>query len=403
MRWHEVSPVKFLNQVAAVTALNIRNLPQRLGGSAVAVVGVAAVVLVFSAVLSMAAGFERTMVAAGSDDTAIVMRSGSTTELNSGLSNEQLLIVTNAPGVLKDGDAAVVSGELYVVVDLEKKATGEDANVPLRGVQPGAFDVRDNVEIVEGRMFEQGRNELVVGRAAQQEFAGLGVGSEIRFGQIAWRVVGVFEAGGSVSESELWTDLRVLQNMYRRGDSVQSVRVKLENAAALETLDAALADDPRIEADVRSERAYYADQAEPLSQFIRMVGYPLTFLMGIGAVFGALNSMYASVSVRGKEIATLRALGFGPIPVLVSTIVESTLLALAGGLIGGALAFAVFNGFRVSTLNGASFSQVVFDFAVTPELLTQGLVTALVIGVVGGFFPALRAARLPVAQALREL
>lgn len=206
-----------------------------------------------------------------------------------------------------------------------------------------------------------------------------------------------------MSESELWTDLRVLQSMYGRGSGVQSVRVRLTSEEAIETLGQALADDPRVDVDVMSEKAYYSTQAAPLSEFIKMVGYPLTFLMAIGAVFGALNSMYASVSVRGKEIATLRALGFGPLPVLVSTIIESTLLALIGGLIGGIVAFLAFNGFQVSTLNGASFSQVVFDFAVTPDLLTQGMVAALIIGVIGGFFPAVRAARLPVAQALREL
>ncbi len=395
--------MRAINQILAVTWLNLRNLPQRVASSVVAVIGVAAVVLVFAAVLSMAKGFERTMVAAGSEDTAIIMRSGSTSELNSGLSNEQVLIVGEAPGVLRDGDRAVMSAELYVIVDLKKRTSKTDANVPFRGVQAGAFDVRRDVRLVEGRMFEEGRNEIIVGRSAQQEFLGLDTGSAIRFGQSEWRVVGVFEAGGSVSESELWTDVRVLQGAYRRGNSFQSVRVKLQDADSLAQLQTVLEADPRIDADVMTEREYYSAQAEPLSQFIRTIGYPLTVLMGIGAVFGALNSMYSSVSVRGKEIATLRALGFGPFPVLVSTIVESTLLALVGGLIGGVIAYLVFNGFQVSTLNGASFSQVVFDFAVTPDLLLDGLEAALIIGVVGGFFPAVRAARLPVAQALREL
>ncbi|MBT8084203.1 MAG: ABC transporter permease [Woeseia sp.] len=395
--------MKLLNQIFAVTALNIRNLPQRLGGSIVAVVGVAAVVLVFAAVLSMAAGFERTMMTAGAEDTAIVMRSGSTAELNSGLSNEQALIIAGAPGILRDGDTPVSSGELYVVVDIRKKSTNEDANVPLRGVQPGAFAVRNNIKIDEGRMFEEGKNELIVGRAAQSEFIGLDIGNTIRFGQTTWTVVGVFDAGGSVSESELWTDIRVLQAMYQRGNGVQSVRVRLERPESIAALRLALADDPRVDVDITSEKDYYSTQAAPLSKFIKTVGYPLTILMGIGAVFGALNSMYASVSVRGKEIATLRALGFGPFSVLVSTIIESTLLSLIGGILGGALAYVAFNGFQVSTLNGASFSQVVFDFAVTPELLSQGIVAALIIGLVGGFFPAIRAARLPVAQALREL
>lgn len=392
-----------LQQILAVTWLNLRNLPQRVGSSIVAVIGVAAVVLVFAAVLSMAKGFERTMISAGSDDTAIIMRSGSTSELNSGLSNEQTLIVGDAPGVLKDGDTAVMSAELYVVVDVRKKSTNADANVPFRGIQPGAFDVRKDVTISDGRMFEPGKNEIVVGRAAQQEFIGLATGSTIRFGQTDWSVVGTFTAGGSVSESELWTDVRVLQDAYRRGNSFQSVRVKLQSQDSLAEFQAALEEDPRINPDVMTEKEYYSGQAAPLSQFIKLIGYPLTILMSIGAVFGALNSMYSSVSVRGKEIATLRALGFGPFSILVSTMVESTLLALVGGLLGGAVAFLVFNGFQVSTLNGASFSQVVFDFAVTPDLLIDGLYAALIIGAFGGLFPAIRAARLPVAQALREL
>ena len=392
-----------LKQILAVTALNVRNLPQRTSASLVAVIGIAAVVLVFAAVLSMAKGFERTMVSAGSENTAIVMRSGSTAELNSGLSNEQMLIVSNAPGILKDGDTPVLSAELYVVVDVLKKSTNDDANVPLRGVQAAAFDVRDNVRLSEGRMFEPGRNELIVGRAAQQQFAGLEVGSSIAFGQTDWSIVGVFEADGSVSESELWTDVRILQSVYRRGNSYQSVRVRLESPDSLPLLEAALKEDPRIDPDVLTERAYYSSQAESLSNFIRLIGYPLTILMSIGAVFGALNSMYSSVSARGKEIATLRALGFGPFAVMMSTVVESVLLALAGGIVGGLLAYALFNGFQVSTLNGATFSQVVFDFAVTGDLLLQGLVAALIIGFIGGLFPAIRAARMPVAQALRIL
>lgn len=395
--------MRFLQQVFAVTWLNLRNLPQRLGSSTVAIIGVAAVVLVFAAVLSMAKGFERTMIGAGSEGTAIIMRSGSTAELNSGLSNAQVLIVETAPGVLRDGDNAVMSAELYVVVDVKKKSSNTDSNVPFRGVQAGAFDVRPNVSIVDGRNFEPGKNEIIVGRSAQQEFVGLETGSTIRFGQTEWDIVGSFEADGSVSESELWTDIRVLQGAYRRGNSYQSVRVQLEDEDALASLQAALEADPGINADVVTEREYYSGQAEGLTQFIKIVGYPLTVLMAIGAVFGALNSMYSSVSVRGKEIATLRALGFGPFSILISTIVESTLLALLGGLLGGAVAYLVFNGFQVSTLNGASFSQVVFDFAVTPDLLINGLYAALIIGAFGGLFPAIRAARLPVAQALREL
>jgi putative ABC transport system permease protein len=286
---------------------------------------------------------------------------------------------------------------------VKKKSNNSDANLPFRGIQAGAFEVRKNITLVDGRMFEEGKNEFIVGRSAQLEFQGLNVGDTVRFGQSVWTAVGTFTADGSVSESELWTDVRVLQSAYRRGNSYQSTRVKLESADSLAALEEALANDPRIDADVKSERDYYSSQAEGLTKFIKGVGYPLTFLMAIGAMFGALNSMYSSVSVRGKEIATLRALGFGPGAVLLSTMVESTMLALVGGLIGGVIAFLVFNGLQVSTLNGPSFSQVVFNFAVTGELLVQGLQAALIIGVIGGFFPAIRAARLPVAQALREL
>lgn len=395
--------MRFLNQVFALTQLNILNLPKRIATSAVAVVGVLAVVLVFAAVLSMAKGFERTMIAAGAENVAIVLRSGATSELTSGFSQEQTQVIADAPGVLRDGDQSVSSAELFVVVDVRKRSNDKDANVPFRGIQDGALDVRDGVELVAGRMFETGKNEMIVGRGVQQEFVGLGVGDTLRLGRVDWQVVGTFTAGGSASESEIWTDVRVLQDAYRRGTSYQSVRVRLETPDSIESLEEALEADPRVDVDVFSERQYYAAQAESLSQFIRVLGYPITFLMAIGAVFGALNSMYSSVSARGTEIATLRALGFGPFAVLVSTIIESTLLAIVGGLLGGALAFLVFNGFRVSTLNGGSFSQVVFDFAVTPDLLMQGIQVALVIGLVGGFLPALRAARLPVAQALREL
>lgn len=392
-----------LNQVIAVTWLNILQLPRRIATSTVAIVGVAAVVLVFAAVMSMAKGFERTMTLAGSEDTAIIIRAGSTSELASGINNDQVQIIETAPGVLREGDRSITSAELYVLVDVPLRAADTDANAPFRGVGAGAFEVRNATQLVDGRMFEPGKNELIVGRAAQSEFEGLDLGETIVFGRTGWEVVGVFEANGGVAESELWTDVRVLQGEYRRGNSYQTVRVRLDDARSLPTLEQALKDDPRLDVDVYSERQFYSTQAEGTATFIRVLGYPITVLMSIGAIFGALNSMYSSISARGKEIATLRALGFGPLPVLASTIIESTLLALVGGLIGGFLAFVVFNGFQVSTLSGSSFSQVVFDFAVTPDLLVQGIYAALIIGVVGGFFPALRAARLPVAQALREL
>lgn len=395
--------MSWLNQITSATAVNILSLPQRLASSLVAIIGVSAVVGVFAGVLSMASGFQKTMIAAGSPETAVILRAGSTGELSSGISNEQVNIVSNAPGVRKDGETPIVSAELYVLVDVAKKSNDEDANVPLRGVQPGAFKVRDNLSMVEGRTFETGKNELIVGRGAQGQFKGLEVGSVVPFGVTEWTVVGAFEDDGSVAESELWADVRVIQAAYRRGNSFQSIRVKLESPDSMETLKTALEEDPRIDVDVFDERQFYSQQSEAMTTFIEAVGYPVTILMAFGAIFGALNTMYSSVSARGKEIATLRAIGFGPLAVLVSVMVESAVLAVIGGLLGGGLAFLFFNGFTVSTLNAASFSQVVFDFAVSPGLLLQGLVAAVIIGLVGGIFPAWRAVRIPVAAALREL
>jgi putative ABC transport system permease protein len=392
-----------MTQIVAVTAFNLRSIPQRLAASLVAVIGVSAVVGVFAAVLSMASGFERTMIAAGAEDAVVILRAGSTGELASAVSNEQIQIVSTAPGIRRDENGPMVSGELYVVVDVAKKSTNDAANVPLRGVQESAYAIRENLSIIEGRPFEPGKNEVLVGRSAQLMFRGLEVGDVIPFGLTEWRVVGVFEDDGSVSESEIWTDVRVVQSAYRRGNSYQTIRAKLASADAIDRLREALEADPRIDADVFSEREFYSQQSEAMTELINAVGYPVTILMAIGAIFGALNTMYSSISARGKEIATLRAIGFGPMPVLLSVIIESAVLAFIGGVVGGGLAWLFFNGFTVSTLNAASFSQVVFDFAVTGALIRQGLVAALIIGLVGGLFPAVRAVRMPVAAALREL
>lgn len=392
-----------INQTIAVSIAGIRSLPSRLGPSSVAVFGTACVVGVFIGVLSMAAGFQKTMQAAGSENTYIITREGATSELNSGFSHEQTQLMTDAPGVARDPEnSPIASAELFVIVDIPKKTTNSPANVPLRGVQKQAFNVRDNLKIVEGRMFNPGKNELITGRAAQSQFANLEVGSTIMFGRSEWTIVGAFEDGGSVSESELWCDVHILQQVFRRGNSYQSVRVKLNDAGALSEFKHTLASDPRLVTTVQSEEDYYAEQAKPLTMFIKFIGYPIAVLMGIGAIFGSINTMYSSVSARSREMATLRALGFGNFPVVVSTMVESVLLAFAGGLFGSILVYLVFNGYTVSTMNGQSFSQVVFAFSITPELLWQGMNAAVWIGVVGGIFPAVHAVRVPVVVALRE-
>jgi putative ABC transport system permease protein len=392
-----------LAQIVTITLMNLRNLPRRIGTSSVAIFGVACVVGVFIGVLSMAAGFERTMKSASSSDTAIILRAGATSEMSSGLGYDTTQQVSHLPGVAKDGDTPVSSAELFVVVDIAKRATNSSANVPLRGVQAEAFKVRNNFKIIQGRTIEMGKNELIVGRGAQKQFANLDVGSSIKLGQTEWQIVGLFEAGGGISESELWCDAKILQAAYRRGNSFQTIRLKLAGVNALKELKAAIAADPKFTLDVQLESEYLAAQSEPLSKFIKIIGYPLAILMAIGAIFGAINTMYTSVSTRTREIATLRALGFGSLPVAISTLVESLILSFIGGIIGSAIVYVIFNGYTVSTLNFASFSQVVFDFAVTPGLLIEGVIFAAVIGLIGGFFPAIRAARLPVASALREV
>lgn len=390
-------------QIFIVSVMNLRNISQRLGASSVAVFGVACVVGVFVSVLSMATGFQRTMVNAGSPDTVIFMRAGATSEMSSGLSYEQTQLVARLSGIAKNHEQPLSSAELFVVVDLTKKANGASANVSLRGVQPAAFDVRDNVQMIEGRNFEPGKNELIVGRSVQKQFMNLDVGSTIRFGQTDWHVVGVFSAGGGLAESEIWCDAKILQGAYRRGNSYQTIRAKIESPASLARLQEALAADPKFIVDVKLETEYLAEQSEPLSKFIKTVGYPLAILMALGAIFGAINTMYSSVTTRTREIATLRALGFGAFSVAFSTLVESLVLAFIGGVIGSIAVYVIFNGYTVSALNFSSFSQVVFDFAVTPTLIMQGVIMAIMIGFIGGLFPAYRAATLPVATALREV
>lgn len=392
-----------ITQIILITLMNLRNVPQRLGTSSVAVFGVACVVGVFIGVLSMASGFQRTMVNAGSDDVLMLMRAGATTEMNSGLGYDQTQLIANLPGIAKQDGKVLSSPELFVIVDIPMRAKDTGANAPLRGVEPQAFSVRKQFKMIEGRNFEPGKNELIVGRGAKTQFANLDVGATVKLGQTQWTVVGVFESGGGLAESEIWCDAKILQNAYRRGNSYQIARVKLDDKNGLDAFKAAIAADPKLNLDVKRETEYLAQQSEPLSKFIKMIGYPLAILMALGAIFGAVNTMYTSVSNRTREIATLRALGFGATPVAISTLVESLVLAIIGGVIGSIVVYVVFNGYTVSTLNFASFSQVVFDFAVTPDLLVQGVIFATVIGFIGGFFPAIRAARLPVATALREV
>jgi len=393
----------WIAQTVAVTALNLRTIPQRLGSSAVAVVGIAGVVIVLVSVLSIAAGFTAAMRDSGSPTRALVMRSGADSEMTSGLAGPEVDIIKQAPGLRRGDQAALASAELYVIIDLPKKSTSTAANVPMRGVEPAALTVRDEVSIVEGRALQFGTNEVIVGRGATGQFAGLGLGQTIRSGQNTWEVVGIFEADGGVAETEIWCDARVLQGAYRRGNSFQTVLARLDSSDTFDTFRDWLTSNPQLNVQVRRETEYYAQQSQALSGLIRGVGFGIAALMGIGAVFGAILTMYTAVSTRSREIATLRALGFNTTSVVVSVLVESLALAAIGGVLGGVAAYLAFNGYQTSTMNFQTFSQVAFAFSVTPQLLVMGLVYALVMGLIGGLLPAVRAARLPIPAALREL
>jgi putative ABC transport system permease protein len=393
----------WLSQTGSITKFGLLSIPQRRGAVAATVIGIAGVVGVLVGVLSMAVGFRQAMAASGSADSAIVLRSGADSEMVSGLDHDSTRLIADAPGVARTSNGPMASAELFVIINLPKRTTGTDANVPLRGVEEMAMPVRGTMKIVEGRMFEMGRNEVIVGAGAKQEFRGLAVGDKIRVGHDEWPVVGVFTAGGGLAESEIWTDARVLQAAYKRGDSFQSVYARLDSADSFNKFKDALTSNPQIQVKVERQSDYYAEQAETVTRLITTLGYLIAFLMALGAVFGALNTMYSAVSARTREIATLRALGFGTAAVVVSLMLESLVLAFLGGALGGGLAYAIFNNFHTATMNMQTFSQVTFAFAVTPLLLAQGVIWASIIGLIGGIFPALRAARMPIASALREL
>src|SRR3990172_8088780 len=394
--------LNWLGQIASLTHFNLKTIWDRTGSTAAALFGIAGVVAVLVAVLSIAQGSRHAMTVSGSPDTAIVLRSGADSEMMSGLGGPTTRIIAEMEGVARGVGGPLASAELFVVINLPKRTTGTDANVPLRGVEPRAFEVRNEMEIVQGRLFQWGRNEVIVGAGAALEFEGLDVGSKLQVGRNEWTVVGIFTANGGIAESEIWTDAAVLQPAYRRGNSFQAVYAKLESPGAFQAFKDRLTTDPRLNVQVVRQPDYYAEQSTMVTNLITGLGTLVAGLMGVGAVFGALNTMYTAVSSRTREIATLRALGFGGTPVVISVLLESLVLSLVGGSLGAGLAYVAFDGFRAATINWQSFSQVAFAFDVTPALLIQGILFAALIGLAGGLFPAIRAARMPVATALRE-
>lgn len=397
------TPLNWFSQIGSIAKFGLLSAAQRRGSVAATVVGIAGVVAVFIGVLSIGAGFNRAMTASGSADAAIILRSGADSEMVSGFGREETRIIADTPGIARNAEGPLSSAELFVIINLPKRTTGTDANVPLRGVESAALGVRDQLKITQGRMFNWGRNEVMVGAGAAREFAGLEVGAQLSIGREKWPVVGIFSANGGVAESEIWTDAKVLQSAYNRGDSYQSIYARLASPGAYETFAAALTANPQLKVKVLRQSEYYANQSQTLTRLITTIGYLVATLMAIGAVFGALNTMYSAVAARTREIATLRALGFGSGAVVVALMLESLVLALIGGAFGAGLSYAAFNNFHAATMNWQSFSQVTFAFAVTPALIGQGVAWAVAIGLIGGLFPAIRAARQPIAAALREL
>jgi len=386
----------------SVMEVGIATIPQRLGSSSVVVVGIAGVVGVLVALLSMAAGFEATLRQTGTDDTVIVVRGGAQTELNSVVDHDTATVVAQAPQVLHNAAGQpIASPELVVVAGIPKRSDGLDANVEIRGVGEHAWELRPDIKITAGRKFKPGLRELIVGKSAAVQFKNTDVGSTLKLSGQIWTIVGKFDSGDA-HDSELWGDTDVVGQTYRRGGSTCSITMKLTDPKAFEALKATLTSDPRIKVDVSTTRDYYNRQSEQISQLIHILGITVGVIMAIGAVFGALNTMYAAVATRAREIATLRAIGFRGLPVIVSVLVETMLLATLGGALGAAIAWAIFDGYTAATL-GSNFSQVVFNFSVTPQLLWGGLKWALAIGFIGGLFPAVRAARQPVTAGLREL
>jgi len=392
-----------MQQILAIIAMNLRAIPQRAGSSLVIVIGIAGVVAVLVALLAMSQGFGATLKSTGQTDRVLFLSAGVTAELSSVLAPETVPVLRELPGLARDADGRpLVSAEVVVITELQR-GTGEqraDVNASLRGVEPAGLKLRPEVQLVEGRWFTPGLREIVVGLSASRQFEGVTVGSTQQFRGSEWTVVGLFSSNGDAHESELWTDADTARSAFGRGSSASSMLAQLDTAQSIDAIKAAVKADPRLRVDAMPEIEYFASQSKQFTEQIGLLTGVVASIMAIGALFGALNSMYSAVSTRQVEIATLRAIGFGGFPVALSVLAEAMLLALAGGVMGAVIAYVLFNNLSVSTL-GSNFTQVAFNFAVTPALMQKGLGWALVIGLLGGLPPAIQAARQPVVEALR--
>ncbi len=390
--------MKLLEQIWIVIIMNLRSIPQRFGMSVATIFAVAAVVGVLLFFLAMGNGFKDTLEGAGSENVAVVTRVGSQSELNSSLSREQVNLLSTAPGIAKDLEGnPIYSGELYVIVDGYKKTTNSKVNIPMRGLSTEGFALRENVDIIEGRVFTPGRNEIIVGESVLREFSGFELGTKVTFAKTTWEVVGIFSTGGSAFDSELWADTRTVQDQFRRGSSFQTMRIRLETPGDIQPLINYAEADPRLNVKIETEAEYFSTQSNALNNIV-VFGWIISVVMGMGALAGALNTMYTSVAARAGEIATLRAIGFSNISAFFGTVAEAIILSLIGGATGIIIVYFFVDGASAATI-GASFTQVVFSFTLSADLLQQGMLLAFGIGIVGGFFPAFRAARMPVVTA----
>jgi putative ABC transport system permease protein len=399
---HQETQMKLLRQIFAVTAMNLRSLPQRAATSLVIVIGIAGVVAVLISVLAMSTGMIRTMNNTGRDDRAIVLRNGSVSEISSAVTRDSLRLIMDSAGVKRDAQGKpILSAEALRLISLNKKEDGSQVNVILRGVGPQLLELRPELKIVQGRMFQPAVNEIIVGKAAAAQYGGVKIGDHVKSRRSTWTVVGVFSSGGDSHESEVMADSETLIAADQRG-SFQSINVLLESPQAFQKFKDSVSSNPQLAMDVSREREYFQQASKGISRVISFLAYVVGGIMAVGAIFGALNTMYSAVSERLREIATLRALGFGATAMVISVLVEALLLAAIGGAIGAVIAWAFFNGNTVST-GGTAQGQLIFDLTVSPQLIVTGIVWAAVIGLIGGLFPAIRAARLPVATALRAI
>ena len=392
-----------MKQILAITGMNIRTILQRSGASIVIIIGIAGSVAVMVSLLAMAEGLSKTIASTGQVDRALIFREGSNSEMSSGIAMTDLAIIENTQGIKKSEDGPMIAAEIFTIIDLKKKGAEDTSNLPLRGVQEMSFKIRPELKIIEGENFFPGRGEVIVGKGAANEYEGLELGNKIKIRDSEWTVVGIFSTGGDVHESEIWADLAVTQGAFRRGASASIAIVQMEENASIIDLGATLELDPRLDLKVQGEADFYEEQSSGASNVIQVFGYAVAVIMAIGAVFAALNTMYSAVSTRLVEIGTLRAVGFHGSSVLFALMIESMFLALLGGLLGAGLSYLIFNGYTVSTLASVSFTQTAFDFAVTGEIIGQGLILALIVGFLGGLLPARRAATQDITEALRAI